>query len=54
MARITYFVPDDKKEGGKYVTIEANIRRIDEVQKQIILANGNCIEVSDLFSIEML
>lgn len=54
MAKITYFVPDDKKEGGKYITIEANIRRIDEVQKQIILANGDCIEISKLFSIEML
>ena len=54
MAKITYFVPDDKKKGGKYITIEANIRRIDEVQKQIILENGDSIEISKLFSIEML
>lgn len=54
MAKITYFVPDDKKEGGKYITIEANIRRIDEVQKQIILVTGESIEISKLSSIEKL
>ncbi|MBQ6381944.1 MAG: hypothetical protein IJJ41_10175 [Clostridia bacterium] len=52
-AKITYFVPDERKEGGQYATIEANIRRIDEVQKQIILTSGECIEIANLFSIEM-
>ncbi|MBE6818889.1 MAG: hypothetical protein E7517_07030 [Ruminococcaceae bacterium] len=53
-ARITYFIPDEKKEGGQYKTIEENIRRIDEVQKQIILTNGETIAIPALFSIEML
>ncbi|MBQ6380719.1 MAG: hypothetical protein IJJ41_03835 [Clostridia bacterium] len=53
-ARITYFVPDEKKEGGKYITIEADVRRIDEVQKQIILVTGESIEISKLSSIEKL
>ena len=53
-AKITYFIPDERKEGGEYKTVEANIRRIDEVQKQIILASGECIEIASLYSIEML
>ncbi|MBR0415321.1 MAG: hypothetical protein IJI67_09670 [Clostridia bacterium] len=53
-AKITYFIPDARKEGGQYSTIEAHIRRIDEVQKQMILTSGETIEISDLFSIEML
>ena len=53
-AKITYFIPDARKEGGQYSTREAHIRRIDEVQKQMILTSGETIEISDLFSIEML
>ena len=50
--KITYFVPDDKKEGGKYITIEAAVRRIDEVQKQIILTTNQSIPIDSVFRIE--
>lgn len=33
--RITYFVPDARKEGGSYETIEGTIRRIDECSRNI-------------------
>lgn len=50
--KITYFVPDEKKEGGKYTTIEAAVRRIDEVQKQIILTTNRSIPIDSVFRIE--
>ena len=34
---ITYFVPDEKKAGGKYVTVEEQIKKIDSVNKKVIL-----------------
>lgn len=38
---ITYFVPDDKKEGGKYVTVTGKIKCVDSAFGQIQLDSGN-------------
>ena len=38
---ITHFVPDDKKEGGKYVTVTGKIKKVDSVFGQIQLDSGN-------------
>ena len=32
---ITYFVPDERKSGGKYVTSKENVRRIDMIDRCI-------------------
>lgn len=48
---ITYFVPDKKKRGGMYQTITANVKRIDEVYKQIILTNSTKIPIDDIIEI---
>ncbi len=34
--RITYFVPDEKKEGGRYVTEQRTVRLVDETQQKVI------------------
>ncbi len=38
VAEITYFVPDDKKSGGEYVTVKEEIKRIDAAFRKLILA----------------
>jgi hypothetical protein len=38
---ITYFVPDEKKEGGKYVTVTGKIKKVDSAFGQIHLDSGN-------------
>ena len=35
--RVTYFVPDNKKQGGRYVTQIKPVRRVDETLRRIIL-----------------
>ena len=35
---ITYFQPDKKKAGGKYVTTTEEIYRVDQVERRLILA----------------
>lgn len=41
---ITYFEPDEKKEGGKYVTITCKVKKIDQYHKMIITDND---EITD-------
>jgi hypothetical protein len=42
-ATITYFIPDDKKSGGEYVTQEGKIKKIKFDQREILLSNGGSI-----------
>ena len=49
---VTYFVPDSKKEGGKYEIKTGNIRRIDDVAKKIIFSDKTEISFSDILDIE--
>lgn len=48
---ITYFVKDNKKSGGKYITIIDNVKRIDEVNKYLYLFNYK-INIDDIIKIE--
>ena len=50
--KITYFQADLKKSGGKYVTVLASIKKIDEYNKVLVLNNGKKIKIDDLYWIE--
>ncbi|HHX66618.1 MAG TPA: YolD-like family protein [Gallicola sp.] len=50
-ASFTYFIPDERKQGGCYVTITGNVRRIDEQNQVIILTNGNKIPIDEIIKI---
>ena len=49
---IRYFVPDDKKEGGRYVTADGRARKLDEFEKVLIMADGKEIPIEDIIEIE--
>lgn len=49
--QVTYFVPDDKKIGGKYTTIEETIKKIDQINQELILVNGTKIKLHDIIDI---
>lgn len=49
---ITWFRPDDKKSGGAYVTTEAAVKRIDELERAVVLTNGDKIAVEAIIGIE--
>ena len=51
-ASFTYFVPDERKEGGKYETVRGIIQRYDMLEGLIILDNGRKIPVEMLRSVE--
>ena len=45
---ITYFLPDTKKTGGRYVTVSGNVRKLDGTGHQIIMADGTSIPIDDV------
>ena len=50
--RLTYFVKDEKKKGGRYRTIDATLRNIDELNHMLLLKNGEKVPIEDILSID--
>ena len=51
-ASITYFVPDEKKDGGKYVTESIRVKRIDSFDRVIVSEDGLKIGIDMIRSVE--
>ena len=49
---VTYFQKDIRKNGGAYVTVRGQVKRIDEYECQVILTDGTGIAMEQIFSIE--
>ena len=49
---VTYFQPDGKKAGGAYRTVVGAVRKIDEHEEVLVMADGTSIPVADLFALE--
>ena len=52
VVQITYFQPDERKEGGSYVTVTGVVRRVDDVMKKITMQDGNEIEMEKILNVE--
>ena len=50
---ITYFVPDEKKEGGAYVTVTESIKKIDMYECKVIMIDGTNIKMDDIIDINI-
>ncbi len=50
---VEYFIPDEKKSGGKYVTFSGKFKRIDEYNHNMVFASGEEIPLNDIFEIEL-
>lgn len=48
---VTYFVPDEKKSGGKYITVEGAVKKMDLYRREMILMDQTRIELSDIVEI---
>lgn len=49
---ITYFRPDERKEGGEYVTAQGRLKKIDEYTRSIVLTGGEAIAIDSVQEIE--
>ena len=48
----TYFKPDEKKDGGAYLTVTGIVKKIDEYKHILFLEEGQSILFRDLVSID--
>ena len=51
--KITYFIPDQRKAGGRYETVAGKIGKIDRYKGQIVMENGVVILVKEVVNIEI-
>ena len=49
---VTYFVPDEKKSGGSYVTVTGIIVKIKEYEKLLVLEDNTKIPINDISFLE--
>lgn len=49
---ITYFIPDVKKNGGRYETISKKIKRIDEKNYELVFDDNTIIQTKNIYNIE--
>ena len=50
---VTYFKPDNRKEGGKYETVTGTFRKIRDYDKMFILENGTGIACDMIYELEV-
>ena len=51
---ITYFVADDRKRGGRYVTETVKIKYVDNLEQNIRFDNGVCVKFENIFDIKLM
>ena len=49
---ITYFQPDERKAGGKYITAPSAVKKVDDFERRITMQNGTKIPMDDVLSID--
>ena len=42
---VTYFRPDERKDGGAYVTVTDIVKKIDPYERILVLQSGLCIAI---------
>ena len=48
---VTWFQPDERKDGGAYVTTTGRLKKIDPVERMLFLLNGSKISLDDVAGI---
>ncbi|WP_066716216.1 hypothetical protein [Clostridium sp. Marseille-P299] len=49
---ITYFQPDEKKNGGAYVTAAGSVKKIDKYERIVVMTDRKEISIDDIVAIE--
>lgn len=49
---VIYFVPDERKSGGAYVTHTGVLKRVDEVERMMVFADGARVSLDEVIAIE--
>ncbi len=49
---VTYFIPDERKSGGAYITKTGAFVKVREFERELILSGGIEIPIDNIFAIE--
>ena len=49
---VTYFVPDERKSGGAYVTHTGVLKRVDEVESMVVFKDGLRVPLDEVMDIK--
>jgi hypothetical protein len=49
---ITYFQPDEKKNGGAYVTVIGRAKKVDEYERVVVMTDGTRVPIDEIASID--
>ena len=49
---VTWFQPDERKDGGAYLTTTGRLKKIDQVERALFLLDGTKIPLDDVAAIE--
>ena len=50
-ATIEYFVPDDRKAGGAFVSVTGRVRHISVPERTLVMEDGTVIPLDDVVSV---
>lgn len=53
-AEIRVFIPDERKDGGRYETLRGTVEKIDTYERRLYLSGGQRLSLEDIVSIELL
>lgn len=51
---VTYFVPDDRKSGGAYVTVKGRVKKVNDFDRFLVLQDGLRIPMDDVAEMEFM
>ena len=49
---VTWFRPDERKEGGAYLTTTGRLKKIDALGRRLVLLDGTAIPLEDVADLE--
>lgn len=49
---VTWFLPDERKSGGVYVTLTERVKKVDVYREMLVLADGREIPFGSIYEIE--
>ncbi len=49
---VTYFLPDHKKAGGRYVSLSGQVKKILDYEQMLVLTDGTEIPLPDIIDLE--
>ena len=51
---VTYFIPDERKSGGRYVEYKGELKRIDSIERTLAFRDGKRILIDDVSEIQVM